>query len=210
MIVLVGLLIIAVGSYIVYYGQKIENEKSTDPKIIRKEAMMVENKPKIIVTTIIKDTTVNLTIEVRNVPLISLTIYYPIQGIIKSIKDENTLLSANTAVMRAVGEENGISTNNAEILINNVSLNTKINYKISFKPLLPGVYTAGRDRYTLNYSWLYKGSTFHETERFLIDSDHNTGKPDAEVIEFQYFNRALTPEEVKKVSDEMGKKRKFD
>lgn len=206
-IVILGIILSGIGAYLIYYGQKIDNKKSVDPVEIAKEAMRKENKPQIDITTTTIDTCVSIVIEVKNSPLTSITVYYPLQGIVKFIKDDNSLLAAKSSIMRIIGQDTGEATNNAEFLIENISLNTKLYYKIFFKPTLKGFKIGGRDRYTIKYNWQYKGSNFSDSEMHLMVNDQLTTADGPDVQELIFYNHALTPEQVKTSMEQLGKKR---
>lgn len=139
-------------------------------------------------------------------PLNSLAIDLPILGNVKRVNDMNSIADGTTTIKRVVGSNSPVSQNNIEILIEDLKPSAKLEYNVYFQPLPMNLYIAGTDRYKLSYTWQFTGESKTKTKWISLDTGKETERPTVLVKGFTYRNRALSPEERKKIHEEGLKK----
>ncbi len=143
-------------------------------------------------------------------PLEFLAIDIPILGTIKNIHDNNSVTDARTTIKKIVGSNTQMSQNNIEFYIENIRPTVKIEYKILYEPMPKNIFIAGTDRYNISYAWLYNGEQKTITKWISIETGQEVEKPNIIVRGAKVFNRALSPEEIKKLYEEGLKEQKID
>jgi len=143
-------------------------------------------------------------------PLNSLAIDLPILGNVKRVNDLNSIADGTTTIKRVVGSNRPVSKNNIEILIEDIKPLAKLEYHVHFQPMPKGLYIAGSDRYKLSYTWQLAGELKTKTKWISLDTGKETERPNVQVKGFTYHNRALSPEEVKRLYEEGLKKQDIE
>jgi len=144
----------------------------------------------------------------RSVDRISLN--YPILGTITNFQDLNSLTKARTVLAKVVGgtTQNDVQ-NNLQMTITDIKPDAVLQYKIFYNPTSENIEIAGTDRYELVYTWEYRGEEIQETQWMMTKDDSITTKPNIEIMGTRIFNRALTPEEIKKTYEAGPPQTKF-
>jgi len=142
-------------------------------------------------------------------PLESLEIDLPVLGKIKNIHDNNSVTDAITSIKKIVGSNAPMSMNRIELSIENIKPKTKLGYKVLYEPIPKNIYIAGTDRYKISYSWHHGGKQKTHFKWISLKTGQEVQKPNMYVKSFRVFNRALSPEEVKKLYEDGLKERKI-
>lgn len=140
----------------------------------------------------------------------TLAIDVPILGKVNSIHDYNSIADAQTPLKQITGSQTPISQNNVEFLIENIKPNSNISYKVIFEPMKEDIFVAGTDRYKIAYTWNFEGNVLSKEKWIAFESGEEVEKPNIQVKGFFKVNRALTPEEVKRLYEQGPPKRKVD
>ncbi|MBI4711642.1 MAG: hypothetical protein HY767_04190 [Candidatus Omnitrophica bacterium] len=139
--------------------------------------------------------------------VLTLALDIPILGKIINIHDYNSVTDAETRSKRIVGENSSTSSNNVELLIENIKPTKKLSYKILFSPLPRNVFVAGTDRYQISYTWKFAGNTFSKNEWISLQTGNPIDEPQVQVKGFNVIKRALSPDEIRKRYEEGFKRR---
>jgi hypothetical protein len=142
-------------------------------------------------------------------PLNSLAIDLPVLGIVKSIKDENSIVDGRTAIKRVVGSNSEFSQNNVELMIENIKPSAKLEYKVFFKPLPSNFYIAGADRYKISYTWNSAGESKTKSKWISLQTGNETEEPTVQLRGVTFTQGGESPEESKKHDEEGLKKHNF-
>jgi len=146
-------------------------------------------------------------IKVESTKLLhSLAIDLPILGNVKRVNDLNSIADGTTTIKRVVGSKTPVSQNNIEILIEDIKPSAKLEYNVHFLPMPKSLHIAGTDRYKLSYTWQFAGELKTKTKWISLDTGKETERPNVEVKGFTYHNKALSPEEIKRLYEEGLKK----
>ncbi|MBT6048079.1 MAG: hypothetical protein HOG49_14825 [Candidatus Scalindua sp.] len=143
-------------------------------------------------------------------PTESIAIDLPVLGKIKNIHDNNSVTDARTSTKRMVCSNLQISQNNIEFYIENVKPMKGLEYKIIYEPMPGNISIAGTDRYKISYSWLYRGEQKTCSKWISLETGLEVKKPTVLVKGFSFQNKALSPEEIKKLYEEGLKKQEMD
>ena len=171
-------------------------------------------RPEFTIKTTIKDTTIDISLRMTKGKLSSWIIDHPVNGVITRFINPNSAADVKTISMARVGQAEGMSLNNAEIIVEDIEPNTYAKYIIVYRttkfPSHLGEFSfRGRDRYKVTYKWKYKGNEHTKTEWYLIRNDQKTEPPGSETKDIQVWKRALTDEELKKYSEESHQRTLF-
>ena len=143
-------------------------------------------------------------------PLELLSIDLPVLGKIKNIHDNNSVTDARTSIKKIVGSNAPMSQNNIEFYIENIKPKTKLEYKVLYEPMPKDIFIAGTDRYKISYSWHHGGEQKTHLKWISLKTGREVERPNVVVKGARVFNRALSPEEIKKLYEEGLKERKID
>lgn len=143
-------------------------------------------------------------------PLEFLAIDLPVLGKIKNIHDNNSATEARTSMKKIVGSNAPLSQNNIEFYIENIHPKTKLEYKVLYEPMPKNIFIAGTDRYKISYAWHHGGELKTTSKWISLETGQEVEKPNIIVKGARVFNRALTPEEIKKLYEEGLKTRNID
>ncbi|PKN18283.1 MAG: hypothetical protein CVU71_12285 [Deltaproteobacteria bacterium HGW-Deltaproteobacteria-6] len=143
-------------------------------------------------------------------PLEVLSLDLPVLGKIINIHDNNSVTEARTSLKKIVGSNTSTSQNNIEFYIENIKPKTRIEYKILYEPIPSNMFIAGTDSYKVSYSWYYGGKQITISKWFSIATGQEVKQPNAVVKGGQFYNRALSPEEIKKRYEEGLRERKVE
>ncbi len=132
----------------------------------------------------------------------SLGLDIPVLGKVISIHDYNSIVDVVTRSKKVVGANSDGSSNNIELLIENVKPGNELSYKVIFKPLPNDIFVAGTDRYKVSYTWQHDGNLFGKEEWISLQTGEVVEKPQVQVKGFNVINRALSAEEIKKLYEE--------
>lgn len=156
-------------------------------------------KPKIQVISTRKIGEISINIKI-NGSVERLSVDFPVLGVITNFNDLNSLTDARTMLAKVVGgdSKNDVQ-NNVQISVTDIKKNAKLQYKIFYTPTLLNIEIAGTNKYELVYTWQYKAEKIQEEEWRDIEDHSLTSQPNIHVIATQFFDRALTPEEIKKM-----------
>lgn len=222
-----GILIIAlgtvIGSYLIYLGNSKDSKKESDDikqkieravdiNTINEEAQKFKPNLNVITKYTINKTNqsyyLDIFVEAKNIQPKSIAIDYPLKGVVGKWNDLNTTTNAELSTIDILGDSSGISVNNINILIKNITLDRKLTYRFFFTPTFSNAELGGRDIYETTYKWQYKGIDYSETEWRTVEKDEITDQPDFRTMNTTVYNRVLTPEEIKKLFEEGLNKRK--
>lgn len=103
-----------------------------------------------------------------------------------------------------------MSQNNIEFYIENIHPKVKLEYKVLYEPMPENIFIAGTDRYKISYAWRYGGELKTTAKWISLETGQEVEKPNVIVKGARVFNRALSPEEIKKLYEEGLKERKID
>lgn len=168
-----------------------------------------ESDPKVKVS--LKQTLGELQINIRaekNVATLALDI--PIVGKVINIHDNNSIADVITKSKRIVGENTDTSSNNVEIMAEDIKPLRELSYKILFKPLPKDTFVAGTDRYQISHTWQFAGNTFSKTQWISFKTGEPVEKPSMQIKGLSFTKRALSPEEIKKLYENGLKKRTIE
>lgn len=144
----------------------------------------------------------------KNISTLALDI--PILGKVVNIHDDNSVADAVTKSKKVVGENSDISSNNIELLIENIKPQNELSYKVIFRPISQNIFIAGTDRYKVSYTWQFAGNTFSKEEWFSMQTGEVVGRPQVQIKGFYFKKGASTPEEIKKRYEDGLKKREIE
>lgn len=164
------------------------------------------SEPNVQVNISISNDVYKITVE-SSKPLNSLAVDLPILGNIKKVNDMNSIADCTTTIKRVVGSNALVSQNNIEILIEDIKPSAKLEYNVHIQPLPKNLFIAGTDRYKLSYTWQLSGESKTKTKWISLDTGKETERPNLQVKGFTFHNRALSPEEIKKLYEEGLKQR---
>ena len=168
------------------------------------------SKPTIEIRTDEQRDEINIFLKVLGNSVASVSVDYPVLGVITRIQDLNSVTEANPAVMRVVGGSTGSDVqNNLEIKIEDVQPEVQLQYKLFYTPSPAGLFIGGTDKYHLSYHWQYKGDILWKSEWRMVKDDTTTTPPTLVVKGARFFNRALTKDEIKKHYEQGLEKRSF-
>ena len=139
-------------------------------------------------------------------PINSVAIDLPILGKIKKFQDMNSIADGTTKIKKIVGSNSPVSQNNIEILIEDLKPSVKLEYTVNIQPLPKSLFIAGTDRYKISYTWQFSGELKTKTKWISLETGKETEKPNVIVKGFTHYNRALSPEEIKKLYEDGLKK----
>jgi hypothetical protein len=164
--------------------------------------MKTLQKPKITVTTQKKEGEINVSIEIKG-SVERITTNYPILGVITNFNDLNSLTDGRAILTKVVGgnSKNDVQ-NNVQISVTDIKPNVKLQYKIFYIPTPLNIEIGGTDKYEIVYTWLYGTEKIQEEEWRETMDDSLTSRPNIHVVATQIFDRALTPEEIKKMYED--------
>ncbi len=143
-------------------------------------------------------------------PLELLAIDLPVLGKIKNIHDNNSVTDARTSIKKIVGSNAPMSQNNIEFYIENITPQKKLEYKILYEPIPINIFIAGTDRYKISYSWHHGGEQKTDSKWISLETGQEVEKPNIIVKGVRVYNRALSPEEIKKSYEEGLKNQKIE
>ena len=128
--------------------------------------------------------------------------------------DNNSATDIRTIAMMAVGKQEGMSLNDAEIVVGGIKANTNAKYAIFFNPTkfptgFENASWAGRDRYKVTYNWKYKEKEYSETKWYLVKNDQAASDPGITTSDIQVFDKALSDEDIIKIYKESWVKKVF-
>ncbi|MCE5312736.1 MAG: hypothetical protein LLF86_06235 [Nitrospiraceae bacterium] len=164
------------------------------------------SEPNVQVNIVRSNEACKITVE-SSKPLNSLAIDFPILGNIKSVNDMNSIADGTTTIKRVVGSNALASQNNIEILVEDLKPSAKLEYSVHIQPLSKNLFIAGTDRYKLSYTWQLAGESKTKTKWISLDTGKETERPNVQVKGFTIHNKALSPEEIKKLYEEGLKQR---
>lgn len=197
------------GNHNIVAGRDVNTQKTVEPSQGDLERQKKETDPKVEVKLEKKEG--ELLIRIRSEKNVStLALDIPILGKIINIHDNNSVADAVTRSKRVVGENSDTSSNNVELLIENIKPAKEISYKIIFKPLPENFFVAGTDRYQVSYTWQFAGNNFSKEEWISLQTGSRVDRPQVQVKGFNIINRALSPEEIKKRYEEGLKRRNLE
>lgn len=175
--------------------EKLRQEKESDPSV-----NVQINK---------KDTELLINIDSKK-HVSSLAISIPVLGKIINIHDYNSVTDAEAPLKQILGSQTENSQNTVEFLIENIKPNSKLSYKVIFKPMDKNVYIGGTDRYKVSYTWDFNGNVLSKEKWISFETGKEVSKPSTEVKAATIYNRALTPEEIKKLYEQGPPRQKVD
>jgi hypothetical protein len=147
----------------------------------------------------------------RGAAIERIALNYPVLGVIGELNDLTDVTVARTAVARAVGgSTEGAIENNFEMIITDIESGQTLEYKLGYTPYGGPWSVAGTDEYRLSYVWRYQGESIEESEWRSVKNDQIVGKPPIITQGVEIYNRALTPEEIKKHFREGPPKRSLE
>jgi len=191
----VVVLIAAIGAIFIDFIVDIAGEKLSTPNVVVK----VEKKNNdFLITTITSN------------PLEFIAIDIPILGRIKNVHDNNSVTNAKTSIKKIVGSNAQMSQNNIEFYIENICPKVKLEYKVLYEPMPKDIFIAGTDRYKISYAWRYGGELKTIAKWISFKTGREVERPTIEVKGATIYNRALTPEEIKKLYEQGPLKRKIE
>lgn|GEM_PF-3284703 len=144
----------------------------------------------------------------KNISTLALDI--PILGKVVNIHDDNSVADAVTKSKKVVGENSDISSNNVELLIENIKPQNELIYKVIFRPLPQNIIIAGTDRYKVSYIWQFAGNTFSKEEWISLQTGEAVDRPPIQIKGFYIKRGTSTPEEVKKRYEDGSKKHELE
>jgi hypothetical protein len=160
------------------------------------------NKPsvKVIIQKATNEIVIDLKIK-RSITLFSLS--YPVEGLITNIQDLNSINDVYTSTARIIGDTAiDAVQNNLEISIKDIRPNVHISYKTIYIPGKLKPFIAGTDKYQYSYVWEYKGEKIYENFWKNVVNNSKASAPNLKVRAVKIYDKALTPEEVKKIYEE--------
>ena len=140
----------------------------------------------------------------------SLAIDLPVLGKIKNIHDNNSVTDARTSIKKIVGSNAPMSQNNIEFYIENIKPKTKLEYKVLYEPISSDIFVAGTDRYKISYSWHHGGEQGTCSRWVSLETGQEVEKPNIIVKGARIYNRALSPDEIKKLYEQGLKNQKIE
>lgn len=143
-------------------------------------------------------------------PIEMLAIDLPVLGKIKNIHDNNSVTEARTSIKKIVGGNVLMSQNNIEFYIENIIPKTKLEYKVLYDSIPKDIFIAGTDRYKISYSWHHGGEQKTHSKWIFLETGQEVEKPNIIVKGAMVYNRALSPEEIKKLYEEGLKNQKIE
>ncbi len=175
---------------------------SVSVNVVSKSIEKPLSRPSIIIQTLKEKNEIEILIKTKGL-VDRISLKYPILGNITDFQDLNDVTDASTILAKAVGgvTQNDV-LNNFQMIITDIKPDVVLHYKFFYRPSFEGIEIAGTDRYELVYAWEYYGDKIQETEWRTIKGDNSTVKPNVEIKGFKIFNKALTPEEVKKLYED--------
>lgn len=197
------------GSNNIVAGGDVTIQKTAEPSQSDLERQKKESDPKVGIK--LEQKQGELLIKIRaekNVSTLALDI--PILGKVINIHNNNSVADAVTRSKRVVGANSDTSANNVELLIDNIKPVNELSYKVIFRPLPKSIVIAGTDRYKISYTWQFAGNTFSREGWISLQTGEPVDIPQVQVKGFNVINRALSPEEIKKLYEDGLKKREIE
>lgn len=213
-VVLLGLVLTAVvGPIIIRHANRIESDKI----VCEKEKLATEEKtrlekesdPSIDVQIKKKDTELLIKVESKK-HVSTLAIAIPVLGKVIKIHDYNSITDAQIPVKQILGAQTENSQNTVEFLIKNIKPNNALSYKVIFKPMDKNVYIGGTDRYKVSYTWDFNSNILSKEQWISFETGKEVSKPNVQIKAATIHNRALTPEEIKKLYEQGPPRQKVD
>ena len=189
------IILAALGALLIDFLVEIGSKRFTEPKV-NVNVKMENNEHNISVLS--------------SQPLEALAIDLPVLGQIKNIHDNNSVTDGRTTIKQILGSNTGISQNNIEFYIENIKPKAQLQYKVLFQPLPMNIFIGGTDRYKVSYSWHVGGEQRTKTTWFSLETGKEVEPPNVIVKGATFYNRALTPEEIKKEYEDGLKRHKLD
>src|SRR3989338_1745607 len=190
-------------------GGNVNIQKTAEPSQADLERQKIESDPKVAVNFERKQGEILVKIRAeKNVTTLALDI--PVLGKIVNIHDNNSVADAVTRSKRVVGANSDASVNNIELLIDDIKPFKELSYKIIFQPLPANIFVAGTDRYQISYKWQFAGNSFSKERWGSLQTGEPVDRPQIQVRGFNVINKALSPEEVKKLYEDGLKKRELE
>jgi hypothetical protein len=189
----------------------VTGQKTSDPSQAKGdlERQKRESDPKVKIN--LQQNEGSLLIRIRaEKNVLSLALNIPILGKIVNIHDYNSVTDAVTRSKKVVGENSNLSSNNIELLIENITPKNELSYKIIFNPLPQNISVAGTDRYKISYRWQFAGNLFSKEQWISLQTGELVDEPKVRVEGLFIINRALSPEEIKKLYEDGPKKHEIE
>jgi hypothetical protein len=210
-LIILGVVCLALSGWMIPQGYYMVSRKNFSTNISPEEKQRLEKESDPSVDVKIERTGKELLIKIKAKKHVNtLAFDIPILGKIINIHDNNSVTDAQTSLKQVTGSQTETSQNNAEFLIENIKPNVDLSYKILFEPMGRGIYIAGSDRYKISYTWEFEGNILSREKWISLEAGKEVEKPAVQVKGVTIYNRALTPEEIKKLYEQGSLKRKIE
>ncbi len=155
--------------------------------------------PSVTIHTSKQGNEIDLSIKIKgSVDRISLN--YPVPGTVTNFQDLNPLTDARTIAAKVIGGTVSSSVqSNLQMTITDIREDAMLQYKIFYEPSQQSVQVAGVERYEVVYAWEYNAEKIQNTEWNTVGDDSVTTEPPVQVMGAQIFDRALNPEEIRRL-----------
>jgi hypothetical protein len=174
-----------------------------------KEKLEKESDPLVAIRIDKKDKELFIKIKAKK-HVATLAMEIPILGRVVNIHDYNSIADAQTHLKQITGSQTTNSQNNVEFLIENIKPNVDLSYKVIFEPMSKGIYIAGCDRYKISYTWEFEGNILSREKWISFETGKEVEGPTMQVMGASIYNRALTPDEIKKLYEQGPPKHKIE
>jgi len=137
----------------------------------------INSKPTFTIETKLEDQQAIINLKILTGRPTRFSIDYPVQGMITRIKEVNPITDVRTTIKPNENRPEGVYLDNAELTIEDIKLNTNLQYIILFKPVtIPNLvlHEHARGIYTITYEWQYKDEKYSKTEWLFVKNDKIT------------------------------------